>query len=92
MVEWVIRMEKWIKYHAFYRMCGIFRKELQDEIRKKASQYPSIYKDNDGYGNRYEQRIILYGEKGTPANVIVGWLNKPDGSTVMTSAYIKEVK
>ncbi len=35
---------------------------------------------------------VVYGEKGTPANVIVGWLSKPDGSTVMTSAYIKEVK
>jgi len=67
-------------------------KELQDEIRKKASQYPSMYKDNNGYGNRYEQKIILYGKNGTPANVIVGWLNKIDGSTVMTSAYIKEVK
>lgn len=67
-------------------------KELQNEIRKKASQYPSKYKDNNGYGDRYEQKIILYGKNGTPANVVVGWLNKPDGSTVMTSAYIKEVR
>lgn len=67
-------------------------KELQDEIKRKAPQYPSIYKDNNGYGNRYEQKVILYGKNGTPANVVVGWLNKPDGSTVMTSAYIKEVR
>lgn len=26
-------------------------RELQDEIRVKASQYPSKYKDNNGYGD-----------------------------------------
>lgn len=67
-------------------------RELQDEIRVKASQYPSKYKDNNGYGDRYEQKMILYGKKGTPANVVVGWMYKKDGSISMSSVYIKEVR
>lgn len=67
-------------------------RELQDEIRVKASQYPSKYKDNNGYGDRYEQKMILYGKKGTPANIVVGWVYKKDGSVSMSSAYIKEVR
>lgn len=66
--------------------------ELQREILKRALKYPSLYKDNNGYGDRYEQKMVLYGIKETPANVIVGWLHKPDGSIAMTSAYIKELK
>lgn len=66
--------------------------ELQREILKGALKYPSLYKDNNGYGDRYEQKMVLYGIKETPANVIVGWLHKPDGSIAMTSAYIKELK
>lgn len=67
-------------------------KELQNEIIKRAPNYPSVYKDNNGYGDRYEQRIIIYGKNGTPANVVVGWLHRPDGTTSMSSVYIKEVK
>ncbi len=66
-------------------------KELQKEIKSKAPQYPAAYKDNNGYGDRYEQKMIIYGKKDTPANVIVGWIRKNDGSVTMTSAYIKEV-
>lgn len=66
--------------------------ELQGEIAKKASDYPTKYKGNDGYGEKYEQKMVLYGKNGMPANVVIGWINKPDGSTVMTSAYIKEMK
>lgn len=67
-------------------------KELQKEIRKKAEMYPAVFKGNVGFGDKYEQQIVLNGLKGTPANVIVGWISKPDGKTSMTSAYIKEVK
>lgn len=66
--------------------------ELQNEIIRKASQYPSNYKGNNGYGDRYEQKIIINGKKGTPANVIVGWIYKKDGTISMSSAYIKEVR
>ncbi len=65
-------------------------KDLQEEIRYSASRYPAIFKDNNGYGNRYEQKIILYGNRGKPSNVVVGWLCN-DNDTKMTSVYIKEV-
>ena len=39
----------------------------------------------------YEQKIVLYGLKGTPANVVVGW-SADNKSVTMASAYIKEVK
>ena len=65
-------------------------KDLQKEIRYSSSRYPAIFKDNNGYGNRYEQKIVLYGNKKKPANVVVGWLCNETG-TKMTSVYIKEV-
>ena len=65
--------------------------ELQKEIINRAPLYPVALKYTNEYGNGYEQKIILYGEKGKPANVIVGWLEK-DGETKMTTCYIKEVE
>lgn len=65
-------------------------KELKQSILDAASKYPSTKKDTDNYGTRYEQKIILYGRKQTPANVVVGWKAKND-KIWMTSAYIKEV-
>lgn len=38
------------------------------------------------------QKMILRGQKDTPANVVVAWMKKPDGTISMTSAYIKEAK
>ena len=49
-------------------------------------------KNNKDYSDRYEQKIVIYGKNGTPANVVVGWIHRPDGSISMSSAYIKEVK
>ena len=66
-------------------------KELQKEIKEAAKKYPAAAKEKTEYGQKYEQKIILYGKKGTPANVIVGWIQKEDGTVSMTSAYIKEV-
>ena len=66
-------------------------KGLQKEILKKADKYPAIKKETDIYGTKYEQKIILYGNKEKPANVIVGW-KEHDGKTWLTSAYIKELK
>lgn len=67
-------------------------KKLQSEIIRKASQYPATFVGNAGFGDKYEQKFILYGLKGKPANVVVGWIRKEDGSVSMTSAYIKEIK
>ncbi len=64
---------------------------LQAEIQKKAVYYPVTSKGNIGFGERYEQKMVLNGLKETPANVVVGWIHKPDGTLSMTSAYIKEV-
>lgn len=65
-------------------------KELKKEIEIRATKYPVISKGNNGFGERYEQKIIIYGKKDTPANVVVGWIDKLDGTTSMSSAYIKE--
>jgi len=63
---------------------------LKDELQKSVLKYPATKKDETEYGIKYEQKMVLYGKKGTPANVIVGWIYKPDGTISMTSAYIKE--
>lgn len=65
--------------------------ELRKEIQNRAALYPATNKGNAGFGDKYEQKMILAGLKGTPANVVVGWIHRPDGTTSMTSAYIKEV-
>ena len=65
--------------------------ELRDELLKKASQYPAKFKGKIAFGDRYEQQMILYGKKSTPANVIAGWC-LDDNGIHLTSAYIKEVK
>lgn len=65
--------------------------QLQKEIVKRSSLYPSTMKLTDQHGSRYEQKMILYGVTGKPTNVVVGW-NTINGETKMTTAYIKEVK
>lgn len=65
---------------------------LKKQIIARAPQYPVLNKGVNGYGKHmYEQKIVLYGLKGTPANVVVGW-SADDKSVTMASAYIKEVK
>ena len=66
-------------------------KDLQSEILKRSSYYPSLYKHTNQFGDAYEQKIVLYGKKGKPANVILGWMCK-DGKTWLTSCYIKETR
>lgn len=83
----------WAKGEAFTSRLGYNKDnytELKDAILKSAEKYPSTYKDTDKFGDKYEQKIILYGNKDKPANVIVGWKVK-DNKTWMTSAYIKEI-
>lgn len=68
-------------------------KKLQRQIRKASAKYPATVKGSNEHGTLYEQKIVLYGEKDTPANVVVGWIkDEAAGSMRMTSAYIKEVK
>lgn len=63
---------------------------LRSEILAGAKRYPAVSKGDNGYGIRYEQKMVLYGKTGNPANVIVGWLYK-DGKVHMTTVYITEV-
>ena len=70
--------------------------DLKNEILSRASDYPSTFKgsiskNGNVYGDKYEQQIIVYGSKGKPANVIVGWIME-NGNPRMTTALIKEMK
>lgn len=65
--------------------------KLQADLRKGAAQYPATFRSNNGCGDLYEQKMVLYGLKDVPANVVVGWIKKADGVVSLTSAYIKEV-
>lgn len=65
--------------------------ELQKALKQRATKYPATFKGNQGFGDKYEQKMILYGLKGTPANVVVAWIVKPGDILSLTSAYIKEV-
>lgn len=65
--------------------------ELKKEILKNANQYPTIRKETDNFGTKYEQKIVLYENKNKPANIVIGWKVK-DNKTWLTSAYIKELK
>ena len=64
--------------------------KLQKALKQGAVKYPAVFKENAGFGDKYEQKMILYGLKDRPANVIVGWILKPDNTLALTSAYIKE--
>ena len=66
--------------------------KLQKALKEGTTQYPATFKGNEGFGDRYEQKMVLYGLKDTPANVIVAWIQKADGTTKLTSTYIKEAK
>lgn len=63
---------------------------LQKEIIAGSTKYSATFKGNNGRLDRYEQRMVLYGLQGTPANVIIGWGVTPD-ETKLVTAYIKEV-
>lgn len=65
--------------------------EFRDAIQKGAVKYPAVKKESDGHGQRYEQKMVLMGLKNSPANVVVGWIQRPNGEISMTSAYLKEV-
>lgn len=84
----------WAKGVAFTSRLGYSSnnwEELRTLILESAIYYPAERVESTVYGVRYEQRIILYGLNGKPANVVVGWMY--DGKrTWMTTAMIKEVK
>lgn len=65
--------------------------DLREQVLKRAQLYPATLKRVDGFGQRYEQRMVLQGKKKTPAHVVVGW-NVNGDKTHLTTLYISEVK
>lgn len=65
-------------------------REMIEEISNRAPKYPTKAKNKDEYGHRYEQKMVMYGVKNNPVNVVVGWNVTEEGAN-LTSAYIKEV-
>lgn len=85
----------WAKGQAIIERLGYSAENwesMRREIIRGAKLYPANRKGENGYGELFDQRMVLYGKNGTPANVVVGWILKEDGSVSMTSAYMKEVK
>lgn len=67
--------------------------EYKDEILKYSEFYPTYEKGERKAGLLYEQKMILFGKNGKPANVVVGWIADEEKKELrMTNAYIKEVK
>lgn len=64
--------------------------KLQAEILDAAKRFPARLRDRTEYGNNYEQIVVLRGQKGTPANVILGWTVDEDSAHLVT-AIVKEV-
>lgn len=63
--------------------------QLRQVILEAAKLYPASVKSQSPYGTKYEQKIILHGLKGNPANVKLGWIIDKDG-THLTTAFIEE--
>ena len=61
---------------------------MRNEILAKANKYPAEHKGSIVQGDKYEQRMILYGPRKNPANVLVGWLVEADGNVHLTTAFI----
>lgn len=63
---------------------------MRDEILEAAKMYPVTYRSSSIYGELYSQLVILQGVNNKPANVLLGWIVKPDGSTWLTTAHMEE--
>lgn len=64
---------------------------MRQEILAAATRYPATFKGESPYGKKYEQRVILQGRKKKPANVLVGWMVRPDGSTHFVTAHMEDI-
>lgn len=65
--------------------------KMREEILDAATRYPSVLKREDVHGRRYEQLVVLYGRKGSPANVLLAWNVRPDGTTHFVTAHMEKV-
>lgn len=65
--------------------------KMREEILNAAARYPSLFKCEDVHGKRYEQLVFLYGRKGKPANVLLAWNVRPDGTTHFVTAHMEKM-
>lgn len=65
--------------------------KLRDEILYRCKLNHALKKDEDEYGIRYDQSIVIYGLKGKPSNMILGWKSK-GGKTWLATAFLQELK
>ena len=65
--------------------------KMREEILDAATRYPSVLKREDVHGRRYEQLVVLYGRKGSPANVLLAWNVRPDGTTHFVTAHMEKI-
>lgn len=64
---------------------------MRQEILAAGSRYPAVLRGHSAYGDSYSQNVILYGLKGKPANVQVGWMVHPDGSAHFVTAHMEGI-
>jgi len=66
---------------------------LIENIRTNISDYESVFKGNNGFGDTYECVMNLWGPNGKNANVVTSWIIK-DGTDIprLTSAYVTKKK
>ena len=62
---------------------------LAKSIMRHITEYPAVYKGNNGYGDIYEIVMNLTGENGKTANVLTSWIIENGKHTPrMTNAYV----
>lgn len=87
------KADGWAKGRAFESRFGYNIsnwEELQRQLINRARLYPAKAGETDQYGTRYTQYMVLYGNKGKPANVRAGWKVSED-KTWLATVLIKEV-
>lgn len=65
--------------------------KMREEILNAAKHYPAVLKREDVHGKRYEQLVVLYGRKRSPANVLLAWNVRPDGTTHFVTAHMEKI-
>ena len=64
---------------------------MRQEMLSAATKYPAGLRGTSVHGDSYSQDIILYGLKGKPANVQIGWIVHPDGTAHMVTAHMEDI-
>ena len=65
--------------------------KMRAEILKAAQKYPATLRGASVHGSSYSQDVILYGLKGNPANVQIGWIVHPDGTLHLVTAHMEDL-